>query len=367
MNIQQATRDYERWMRRHTSVIESDLTTKHQKMRSDLFLFFRGTFFRWAQRWPEICPDLTRAPKVIAVGDLHVNSFGTWRDAEGRMAWGVDDFDDAYPLPYTSDLVRLATSLKIVNDLGDLNIKLKTGCEIILESYEAALRSEGCPIVLAEHREAMERLGIGSIDPPDDFWEKLNRRPSANGEVPPDARRALTDTMPHEVRDYKIVLRKAGLGSLGQKRFVAIAEWEGACIAREAKAIVPSSCVWLNGSNGNGHDRNRSPSNNPYYERAIKGAVRARDPFQKTIGRWIVRRLSPDSNPVEIACLPKKRDEEVLLQAMGTEAANVHLGTRHRVKDILRDLRQRKSNWLRTAAKDMAKAIEKDWKDYRDS
>jgi len=363
MNIQQAIRDYERWMRSHTSVIESDLTSKHQQMRSELFLFFRGTFFRWAQRWPEVCADLKHAPKVIAVGDLHVNSFGTWRDAEGRMAWGVDDFDDSYPLPYTNDLVRLATSLKIVNDLGDLTTKLKTGCEIILESYESALKAEGCPIVLAEHRAAMEHLGIESIDPPDDFWKKLNRRPSANGEVPADAKRALKQTLPHEIRDYKIVLRKAGLGSLGQKRFVAIAEWDGGCIAREAKEMVPSSCVWLNGHAGS----SRAADNNPYYERAIKGAVRAHDPFQKTIGRWIIRRLSPDSNPVEIACLPKKRDEEVLLQAMGTEAANVHLGNSHRVKDILKDLHQRKSNWLRTAAKDMAKAIEKDWKDYRDS
>jgi len=367
MNIQQATRDYERWMRSHTSVIESDLTSKHQQMRSDLFLFFRGTFFRWAQRWPEICADLKHAPKVIAVGDLHVNSFGTWRDAEGRMAWGVDDFDDSYPLPYTSDLVRLATSLKIVSDLGELTIKLKTGCEIILDSYAAALKAEGCPIVLAEHQATMERLGVESIDPPDDFWGKLNRRPSANGEVPADAKRALKEMLPHEIHSYKIVLRKAGLGSLGQKRFVAIAQWDGGCIAREAKAIVPSSCAWLNGHAGNGNNGNSGTSNNSYYERAIKGAVRAHDPFQKTIGRWIIRRLSPDSNPVEIACLPKKRDEEVLLQAMGTEAANVHLGSRHRVKDILRDLHQRKSNWLRAAVKAMAKAIAQDWKDYRDS
>jgi uncharacterized protein (DUF2252 family) len=135
MNVRQATIDYERWMRSHTRVIESDLRSKHQQMRSDLFLFFRGTFYRWAQLWPEVCADLNHAPKVIAVGDLHVNSYGTWRDAEGRMAWGVDDFDDAYPLPYTSDLVRLAASLKIVNDQGDLNTKLKIGCEIILERY----------------------------------------------------------------------------------------------------------------------------------------------------------------------------------------------------------------------------------------
>jgi hypothetical protein len=50
---------------------------------------------------------------------------------------------------------------------------------------------------------------------------------------------------------------------------------------------------------------------------------------------------------------------------MGTEAANVHLGTRHRVKDILKDLRRSKSRWLQAASKAMAKAIEKDWKDYK--
>ena len=61
-----------------------------------LFLFFRGTFYRWTQLFPEICRDLSRAPKLLAVGDLHVGSFGTWRDFEGRLNWGVDDFDDRW-------------------------------------------------------------------------------------------------------------------------------------------------------------------------------------------------------------------------------------------------------------------------------
>jgi hypothetical protein len=49
---------------------------------------------------------------------------------------------------------------------------------------------------------------------------------------------------------------------------------------------------------------------------------------------------------------------------MSTEAADVHLGSRNRVKDILKDLRRRKSHWLQAASKAMAKAIEKDWKDH---
>jgi len=52
----------------------------------------------------------------------------------------------------------------------------------------------------------------------------------------------------------------------------------------------------------------------------------------------------------------------ILLHAMGAEAANVHLGTRHQRKKILNDLQKRKSGWLRNAAKEMAKATERDWK-----
>ena len=62
--------------------------------------------------------------------------------------------------------------------------------------------------------------------------------------------------------------------------------------------------------------------------------------------------------------LPEERDEETLLHAMGSEAANVHLGRERQTKNILKDLRRRKANWLRSAAKDMAKAMERDWKDY---
>jgi uncharacterized protein (DUF2252 family) len=114
--FERATADYERWMRNCTTIVSSDIRSKHEQMKESPFLFLRGTFYRWAQIWPLVCADVCAAPKVLAVGDLHVNSFGTWRDAEGRLCWGVDDFDEAYSLPYTNDIVRLAASLKIVID-----------------------------------------------------------------------------------------------------------------------------------------------------------------------------------------------------------------------------------------------------------
>ena len=54
--------------------------------------------------------DLDRVPQILSVGDLHVENFGTWRDSDGRLIWGINDFDEAAVYPYTMDLVRLATS-----------------------------------------------------------------------------------------------------------------------------------------------------------------------------------------------------------------------------------------------------------------
>ena len=157
---------------------------------------------------------------------------------------------------------------------------------------------------------------------------------------------------------YKVARRQAGVGSLGQQRFVAIADWHGGLVAREVKAMMPSACVWVD---------NHAGSRQSFYKRAMDGAVRSPDPYQSISGRWLVRRLSPEANPIDMADLPKKRDEETLLRAMGREVANVHLGSRPRIGAVVHDLQRRTGNWLRTAAKDMAEATRQDWKTFRKS
>ena len=47
---------------------------------------------------------------LLCVGDLHVENFGVWRDAEGRLVWGVNDFDEACEAAFAGDLVRLLAS-----------------------------------------------------------------------------------------------------------------------------------------------------------------------------------------------------------------------------------------------------------------
>jgi hypothetical protein len=355
-DIKDATSSYEAWMRSCTTVLQSDLRLKHLQMRESPFGFLRGTFYRWAQLWPSVCSDLCGAPKVLAVGDLHVNSFGTWRDAEGRLCWGIDDFDEAYPLAYTNDLVRLAASVKIVIDAEGLSIKLKNGCNAILAGYTDSFRRGGHPIVLAEREQKLGKLGVDSFKPPSNFWEKLNHLPVVRQPIAKDLKRALEKTLPESGMEYKVVRRQAGLGSLGQERFVAVGRWQGGCIAREAKLTVPSACSWLNDEIGHRQS---------FYEKAISSAIRSPDPFQVIDGPWLIRRLSPDSNPIDIQELPKHSDEEMLLHEMGSESANVHLGTKGQSKRILKDLKKRKQDWLQDAAVRMAEVLEKDWKRYR--
>jgi hypothetical protein len=62
--------------------------------------------------------------------------------------------------------------------------------------------------------------------------------------------------------------------------------------------------------------------------------------------------------------LPKGQDEYKLLETMGRETANVHLGSKRAIEKVKRDLNNRPSGWLHGAAKTMARATAKDWHEW---
>ena len=87
MGIRTANRAYERWLKAELggSVVAADLRKKHDKMGESPFAFLRATYWRWAEEILTVCPDLAAAPSVLAVGDIHLENFGTWTDKEGRI------------------------------------------------------------------------------------------------------------------------------------------------------------------------------------------------------------------------------------------------------------------------------------------
>jgi len=357
MNMVKATRRFEEWLRRRTAIVEPDLRTKHKHMAEAAFPFLRATFYRWMQVWPEVCTDLAKAPHILAVGDLHVENFGTWRDVEGRLVWGVNDFDEAAVLPYTNDLVRLAASALLAIEGGHLSLKAKDACAVILDGYRKSLAERGHPFVLEEEHRWLRQIALNELRDPVLFWKKMESLPRVKGEIPVSAKDALEHLLPERGLDYRVVSRVAGLGSLGRIRLVALAECNGGKIAREAKALVPSSIYWTHGTG--------QPE--LMYQVIINRAVRSPDPFVQMRGRWIVRRLSPHCCRIELSVLPRGREELRLLFAMGWETGNIHLGSRSVVRQIRQHLDRQKAAWLSDAARSMADAVTRDWRAWKKS
>ncbi len=350
MNIAKATKNYENWLRQHIRIVEPDLQFKHEQMAAALFPFFRATFYRWVQVWPEVCAELDRVPHILSVGDLHVENFGTWRDSDGRLVWGVNDFDEAFFYPYTMDLVRLAASALLAARAEHLTMKPKDAAASILEGYESVMAEGGRPFVLGESHSWLRAIAESKLRDPVIFWKKMDANPIAKGEIPESAREAIEHMLPEPGLSYRLARRRAGLGSLGRTRLVGIAEWKGARVAREAKALLPSALQCLH--------PNQVPSE-ILYGAILRRAVRCPDPFVQMRGHWIVRRLSPYCSRIELEALPTNRDECRLLDAMGRETANIHVGTEEKRRAILKDLRGRKGNWLLAAAQAMAEAMYK--------
>jgi hypothetical protein len=184
----------------------------------------------------------------------------------------------------------------------------------------------------------------------------MDALPTVKRDVPVSAIDAIEHLMPDPDLPYRLTRRVAGLGSLGHTRYVAIADWHGGRIAREAKALVASACHWAEDEQRPGEI---------LYQTIIARAVRCPDPFVQLRGRWIVRRLSPHCSRIELATLKARGAEMRLLHAMGWETANIHLGSKFARKAILADLQKRKGKWLHQASDAMLEAVRADWKDWK--
>jgi len=360
MNIVEATKRFEAWLKRHTAVVARDLDYKHERMRSDPFLFFRATYYRWAQLWPEHCPKLARAGEVLAVGDLHLENFGTWRDAEGRLVWGVNDFDEAHPLAFTNDLVRLAVSALLAAESSP-TFRLKPGevCARLGDGYRLAIERGGEPFVLMESHPKLRRMALQDLRQPAEFRQQIEARTRLlKGDLPDSVRKAFRKILPPGAEpEYRVLQTPKGLGSLGRQRYLALVFWQGGIIVREAKAMVPSACLWAEGR--------RAGKGNPWLKKVVRSAVRCADPWYQVRGNWLVRRLAPDCSRIDIDELVHHEDKESLLTCMGQETANIHLGSERAIPAVKRDLAKRKNRWLHKASKTMLKTTLSEWKHWR--
>ncbi len=103
-------------MQNHAGGPAPAFRTKYRKMAADPHAFYRGSaclFYADVTRAED--PFVTaRSSRVWVHGDLHVENFGTYLNADGRLVFDVNDFDEAYLGHYTWDLLRFAASLSLI-------------------------------------------------------------------------------------------------------------------------------------------------------------------------------------------------------------------------------------------------------------
>ena len=347
-SLQSDVDEFEAWLRRQCAVVEDDLEHKHKKMRKSAFAFLRATYFRWARRIEGLCPALGEAPRTLCVGDVHIENFGTWRDVEGRLVWGVNDFDEAAPMPYAFDLVRLATSARLA---PSRSLHGKMAADAILDGYRTGLAAPR-PTLLDEQETWMREHVACSDEERAEFWQEVDAYPSAD--PPAGVKTGLKRSFPAGATGLRYAARTKGSGSLGRPRYVGIAVWRGGRVVREAKAVVSSAWDWA-------HGRTSSPSR---AARLGAGKYRSPDPYSKVEGGFVYRRLAADARKVEFADDAGDRLHVDLVRAMGFDLAAIHAADRRKSAAIRADLKKRRAGWLLAATDTAAAAVEKDYRTW---
>jgi len=360
VNIVRSTRDYERWLKSELDgdIVIADIKRKHEKMREGPLPFLRATYWRWAETVLDVCPDLKTAPKVLAVGDIHIENYGTWRDIEGRLVWGVNDYDEAAEMPYALDLLRLATSA-VVAAVGGMTSGAVA--RSILRGYREGLEHPHAFVLDQRYRRLRQEFEVPEEERAK-FWQKMNpeaniRRAKKKRQARPPKRfmDALHAGRPEPVCDLAFWPRTAGAGSLGRPRWVGFGLWHGAPILREAKAIVPSG--WVRAHGGSSKLR--------CLEISI-GRYRAPDPWYRLKDGIAVRRLSPNNRKLDLTEVDgiSQLVNPEMLHAMGRDLAAIHLDT-GRAATIARDLDGRKRRWLRDATREAAAFVRREQREWR--
>lgn len=243
------------------------LAMKYKLMRTNPFVFLRGTAHLFHQRYVEAGLD-GAAPAAWCCNDLHLENFGTYLGDTGLTYFDINDFDEAALAPADWDIVRLATSILVAAlPLGLENDRAAALTRQVIERYANEINA-GKPRWL-ERKTADGPIGalIDELRHRDDvgFLDKRTVVKKGVRRLDVDDRRMLAiskperevvgrflDSLPNSDHPKSFfhmldcARRVAGTGSLGLPRTVVLVEGNGSPdgnVLLDLKAAVPSAAA----------------------------------------------------------------------------------------------------------------------------
>lgn len=370
------------------------LQMKYRAMRTNPFVFLRGTCHLFYERLPR-GGVFKSAPLAWVCGDLHLENFGSYK-ADNRLAYfDLNDFDEAALAPASWDLVRFLTSLRIGADsLAVTTDEAQSLCHTFLDAYASALalgkaywveRDTADGLVRALLDDLRNRSRVAFLDSRTTLKGK-KRQLRADGKkalpATPVQRAAITDFMHdfakttanpdfYAVRD--VARRIAGTGSLGVDRFVILIEGKGSPDANyilDLKQSLPSSLT--------PYLKVTQPAWETEAARVVTLQRRVQavsmaflQPVNFGGAGYVLRGLQPSEDRVTLDRSPRTMGElEQVIGAMGRTVAWGQLRSAGRAGSALPDELiefGRRTPWkafLLDASQDCVARVRKDWATY---
>lgn len=217
---------------------------KRDKLAASPHAFLRGSaplFFELLARRP----DLARGPggEGWIVGDMHLENVGAYRTDDDRVAFDVNDFDDAVQGPFRLDVLRLATSVLLAGrTFGTQGPEAIALARTLVTSWRRSIGGEKeqrrpkTIATLVERASGRQREDLLDARAP----KKNGRRRFVRGlryrSLPAEVSRhvpallelfrdALGDAAPPDASEWTVIdsaLRIAGTGSLGRMRLAVL-------------------------------------------------------------------------------------------------------------------------------------------------
>ena len=345
------TKDYDAWLAGEIPVVKRDVTRKHAEMRADRFRFLRGSYYLWLARVAERLPTVLDAARVPLVGDLHVENFGTWRDAAQVRRWGVNDLDELGRGPWLLDPLRLAVSARFAPriPLGDGAV-----AKTVLSAY-AGGRARPAVKLSGKRAEHLRGL-VPEFAHEAKFYRHLEAGAPVDFVPTPVVEAAMKVAEPGwKPRWFE---HEAGTGSLGHLRRVGVGPADdGRLHAREAKQLGPGTAAWAQGIDGR----------LPQPERALFDKVVAAVKGPAAVARvadWHIRDLAPDVVRIELSGL-QKSDARALLTSMAEATAGVHAADASAYEKARREARDLDPAVFAHQVDTMVACVEEDFASYR--
>ncbi len=331
---------------------------KYRRMAATPQGLFRGSPQLFYKDLAALQPDvLTRGPKALLLGDLHLGNLGAIAKADGKLAWGLVDVDEAAVGSVHAELRRMATSIRLAAEEGGLG---KGEADDLVKRFTKAYHHEleqmakgrggkgvELPKVVTEFlddaNQKSRKAWLDELAPKGHGGRRFARGekalevPKATVEEVVEAFAAYRKSLPKEeaaaLGGYHVadvIAPVAGVSSLGRRRFRVLAlptKGEGDALIFELKEqltpalglVLPQEQV----ASQAGRARRAATALNgqrmPYLgETRLPGQTPGD-------GTFLVRRIEPWHGAIEAAKL-KKGELEALVEAAGEVVARGHAG-----------------------------------------